>query len=191
MEVLDDGQLDTQLKLEKYEQDHQQQEDEGRTTSITISDEEQPTDTEEPRQARLEDEPPVPTNKEMIVVSKEQLPREAGITKDVAATQPVDTGESDTGNGQEPGMEEEERETEGSREEPVQQEQTRVDEPEQQPPRPEADREAGTKSKQVRRHLMLLSKVCWTYWTKNEAMLWVRSVKQFPTGVPCVSRSRA
>ena len=63
----------------------------------------------------------------------------------MAATQPVETGESDTGNGQEPGTEEEELEPEGSKEEePVQQEQTRVDEPEQQPPRPEAEKEAGT-----------------------------------------------
>ena len=64
----------------------------------------------------------------------------------MAATQPVETGENDTGNGQEPGTEEEQREPEGSgEEEPVQQEQTRVDEPEQQPPRPAIDKEAGTK----------------------------------------------
>ena len=53
----------------------------------------------------------------------------------MAATQPVDTGESDTGNGQEPGTEVEQREPEGSgEEETVQQKQTRVEEPEQQPP---------------------------------------------------------
>ena len=40
VERLDDGQLDTQLQLEKYEQDRQQQEVLGRTTPITISDEE-------------------------------------------------------------------------------------------------------------------------------------------------------
>ena len=62
----------------------------------------------------------------------------------MTATQPVDTNERDTGDGQEPGTEEEQREPEGSREEePVKQEQTRVDEPEQQPPRPEADKEAA------------------------------------------------
>ena len=150
MERLDDGQLDTQLQLEKYEQDRQQQEAEGKTTPITISDEERPTEerpthTEEPRQARPEDEPPVPINEETTVNSEEQLQGNVGTEEDVAATQPVETGESDTGNGQEPGTEEEQREPEGSREEePVQQEQTRVDEPEQQPPRPEADREAGT-----------------------------------------------
>ena len=53
VERLDDGQLNAQLQLEKYEQDRQQQEVEGRTTPITISDEERPaekrpTDTEEP-----------------------------------------------------------------------------------------------------------------------------------------------
>ena len=47
------AQLQTQLQLEKYEQDRQQQEAEGRTTPITISDEVRPTgettkDTEEP-----------------------------------------------------------------------------------------------------------------------------------------------
>ena len=63
----------------------------------------------------------------------------------MAATQPVETGENDTGNGQEPGTEEEQREPEGSgEEEPMQQEHTRMDEPEQQSPRPEADREVGT-----------------------------------------------
>ena len=45
VERLDDGQLETQLQLEKYEQDHQQQEAEGKTTPITISDEERPTGT--------------------------------------------------------------------------------------------------------------------------------------------------
>ena len=43
VERLDDGQLETQLQLEKYEQDRQQQEAEGKTTPITISDEERPT----------------------------------------------------------------------------------------------------------------------------------------------------
>ena len=103
---MDDGQLDTQLQLEKYEQDRQQQEAEGKTTPITISDEERPVgettkDTEDPRQAGPEDEPPIATNEETIAISEEQLPREAGTTKDVAATHTVDTNESDTGDGQE------------------------------------------------------------------------------------------
>ena len=150
METLDDGQLDTQLQLEKYEQDRQQQEAERRTTPITISDEERlagetTKETEEPRQARPEEEPPVATNEETTAISDEQLPREAETIEDVVVTQPVDTNERDTGDGQEPGTEEEQREPEGSREEePVKQEQTRMDEPEQQSPRPEADREAGT-----------------------------------------------
>ena len=64
VERLDDGQLETQLELEKYEQDHQQQEAEGKTTPFTISDEErptevQPTNTEQPRQEGPEEEPPV------------------------------------------------------------------------------------------------------------------------------------
>ena len=62
----------------------------------------------------------------------------------MAANQSVDNGESDNGDGKDPGMEEEQREPEGSGEEElVQQEQTRVQEPEQQPSRPEADKEAG------------------------------------------------
>ena len=64
VERLDDGQLETQMELEKYEQERQQQEAEGKTTPITISDEErpagtQPTDTEPPRQETTEDEQPV------------------------------------------------------------------------------------------------------------------------------------
>ena len=52
VERLDDVQLKTQLQLEKYEQDRQQGEAEGKTMPITISDEErpaeeQPTDTEQ------------------------------------------------------------------------------------------------------------------------------------------------
>ena len=53
VERLDDGQLETQLELENYEQDRQQQEAEGKMTPITISDEErpvvaEPTNTEQP-----------------------------------------------------------------------------------------------------------------------------------------------
>ena len=44
VERLDDGQPETQMELEKYEQ-RQQQEAEGKTTPITISDEERPTGT--------------------------------------------------------------------------------------------------------------------------------------------------
>ena len=122
----------------------------GRTTPITISDEERPaeerpTDTEEPRQARPEDEPPVPINEETTAILEEQLQGIAGTAEDVAATQPVDTSESDTGNGQKPGTEEEQREPEGSvEEESVQHEQTSGDKLEQQPPRSEADKGAGT-----------------------------------------------
>ena len=57
------------------------------------------------------------TNEETTANVEEQLTKEAGTTEDVAATQPVDTGESDTGDGQEPGTKEEEREPKGSGEE--------------------------------------------------------------------------
>ena len=82
MERLDDGQLDAQLQLEKYEWERQKQEVEGRTTPITISDEEQlasetTTDMDEPRQTIVDDDPPVTTNVETIAVSEEQPPREA------------------------------------------------------------------------------------------------------------------
>ena len=133
VERLADGQLDTHLQLEKYEQDCQQQEAEGKTMPITISDEERPaeerlTGTEEPLQARPEDEPPLPINDETAAISEEQLPGNVRTTDDVAATNPMDTGESDIGNGQEPRTEEEQGEPEGrGEEEPVQQEQTRVD----------------------------------------------------------------
>ena len=63
----------------------------------------------------------------------------------MAATQPVETGESETGNGKEPGTKEEKRKPEGIGEEaPVQQEQTSIDEPEQQPPQPETEAETCT-----------------------------------------------
>ena len=45
VERLDDGQLEAQLELEKYEQDRQQQEAEGKTTPITLSDKERPAGT--------------------------------------------------------------------------------------------------------------------------------------------------
>ena len=82
---------------------------------------------------------------ETITVSKEHPPRDAGITPvaDIAANQPVHTSESDTGDGKEPETKEEQQEGSGE-EEPVQSEQTRVEELEQQPPRPEADKEIDT-----------------------------------------------
>ena len=89
------------------------QEAEGRITPITISDEERPAgettkDTEEQRQAIPDEELSVTTNVETTTVSEEQPPRDVGITTttDVAADQPVDTGESDTGDGKEPETEE-------------------------------------------------------------------------------------
>ena len=148
VERLDDGQLETQLQLEKYEQDRQQQEAEGKTTPITISDEErpagaEPTNTEQPRQEGPEEELPVQRNQE------EQLQAEAGTQEqgnteaeeEVAPNRPVETGESDTGNRTEPGIEEEQDEPGRSGEEaPVQQNQ---EEPEQQPIQPEVGGEAG------------------------------------------------
>ena len=139
MERLDDGQLNTHLPLKKNEQDRQQQEVEGKTTPITISDEErpteeQPTDTEQPRQSRPEDDPPVQINEETTALTKEQLQANAGMEEEVAANQLVETGESDTGNRSMPGMEDEQSESGRSGEEaPVQQERAKADEPEQQP----------------------------------------------------------
>ena len=138
VERLDDGQLETQLQLERYEQDRQQQEAEGKTTPITISDEERPaeerpTESEEPRQARTEEVTPTPSNKESTAIAEEQRQENAEAMEDEAATQPVDDGGNNTGSSQEPGTGEEQREPEGgAREEPV-----------QQTPRPEADKEAG------------------------------------------------
>ena len=161
VERLDDGQLETQLQLEKYEQDRQQQEAEGKTTPITISDEErpageQPTNTEQPRQEGPEEEPPVQINQETTVLTEEQLQANAGTEEEqlqvnagaeeeLAANRPVETGESDTGNRSEPEMEEKQDEPGRSGEEaPVQQEQAKADEPEQQPIQPEIGRETGT-----------------------------------------------
>ena len=58
VERLDDGQLETQLQLEKYKQDRQHQEAKGKTTPITISDEErpaeeQPTDKQDPKMSHM------------------------------------------------------------------------------------------------------------------------------------------
>ena len=147
---MDDGQLETQLQLEKYEQDRQQQEAEGKTTPITISDEErpageQPTNTEQPRQEGPEEEPSVQINQETTVLTEEQLQANAGTEAEIAANRPVETGESDTGNGLEPEMEDEQREPGRSGEEaPVQQERARADELGQQPIQLAIERETGT-----------------------------------------------
>ena len=112
VERLDDRQLETQLQLEKYEQDRQQREAKGKTTPITISDEErpageQPTNTEQPRREGPEEETPVQINEATTV---EQLQANTGAEEEIAANRPVETGESDTGNGSDPGMEEEQDE---------------------------------------------------------------------------------
>ena len=158
VERLDEGQLETQLELEKYEQDCQQQEVEGKTTPITISDEErpaeeQPTNTEKPRQEGPEEEPPIQTNQETIVehlqanvrAEEEQLQVNTGAEEEIATDRLVETGESETGNRSKPGMEEEQDEPGRSGEEaPVQQEQAKADEPEQQPIQSEIGKETGT-----------------------------------------------
>ena len=74
---MDDNQLDAQLQLEKYERECQQQEVVGRTTPITISDEEQlakgaKKDTDEPRQTAIGVESTVTTEGETIAITEEQ-----------------------------------------------------------------------------------------------------------------------
>ena len=157
---MDDGQLETQLELEKYEQDRQRQEAEGKTTPITISDEErpageQPPNTEQPRQEGPEEESPVQVNQETTVLTeeqlqanarteKEQLQENVGAEEELAANRPVETGESDTGNRSKPEMEEKRDEPGRSGgEAPVQQQQEKADEPEQQPTQLEIGRETG------------------------------------------------
>ena len=103
------------MQLEKYEQDRQQQEAEGKTTPITISDEErsagaEATNTEQPQQEGPEEEPPVQINQETTLLTKEQLEANAGAEEELAANRPVETGESDTGNRSEPEMEEKQEE---------------------------------------------------------------------------------
>ena len=72
---------------------------------------------------------------------EEPLQVNVGAEEEVAANRPVETGESDTGNRTEPGIEEEQDEPGRSGEEvPVQQNQ---EEPEQQPIQPEIGGEAG------------------------------------------------
>ena len=79
------------------------------------------------------------------MLTEEQLQANVGTEEEIAANRPVETGESDTGNRSEPGMEEEQGEPGRSGEEaPVQQEQAKADELEQQPIQPEIGRETGT-----------------------------------------------
>ena len=65
--------------MEKSEQERQQQEAVGRTTPITISDEEQPTGGT----TKDIDESPVTTEAETNVVS-EQPPKESGVTTEAS-----------------------------------------------------------------------------------------------------------
>ena len=78
-------------------------------------------------------------------IEEEPLQVNVGAEEEVAANRPVETGESDTGNRTEPGMEEEQDEPGRDGEEaPVQQNQ---EEPEQQPIQPEVGGEAGKEQK--------------------------------------------
>ena len=151
VERLDDGQLATQLELEKYEKDRIQREAEGKTTPITISEEEQPavaetTNTEQPRQEITEEELPVQGNQEEQLQTdageeKELVQGNTGTEEEGAPNRPLETGESDTGNRTEPGREEEQKEPGRSGEEaPTPQNQ---EEPEQQSIQPEVGEEAG------------------------------------------------
>ena len=124
VEKLDDGQLATQLELEKYKQDRLRQEAEEKKTPITISEEErpteaEPTDTEQPRQGIPEEELPVQENQEEQVQTdageeEEQRQENTGSEEEVAPNRPVETGESDSGNKTEPGMEAEQEEPGGA-----------------------------------------------------------------------------
>ena len=79
------------------------------------------------------------------MLAEEQLQATAETEEEIAANRPVETGESDTGNGLEPGMEDEQREPGRSGEEaPVQQERARADELGQQPIQLAIERETGT-----------------------------------------------
>ena len=149
VEKLDDGQLATQLELERYEQDRLRQEAEGKTTPITISEGERPAEAEptdnEPRQGVPEEELPVQEEQVQTDAGEEEELRQenTGSEEKAAPNRPVETGESDTGNRTEPGTEEEQDEPGRSGEEaPVQAE------PEQQifaeqPIQPEVGGEAG------------------------------------------------
>ena len=122
----------------------------GRTTPITISDEEQPVegatkDTDEPRQTAAGVEPTVTTEGETIAVTEEQPPNEDGVTTevDVAADHPVDTSDK-----QNTEVQVEQQESKKSvAGEPVHQEQMRVEES-GQPLQPESDKAVGTEQQQ-------------------------------------------
>ena len=150
VERLDYNQLDTQLQLEKYERECQQQEVVERTTPITISDEEQPEegatkDTDGPRLMATGEEPRAKTEAETIAEMEEKPLKEAGETIEatVAAEQPVDTGDR-----RDPDAEAEQQVPEESKAgEPVQQVPTRVEESEQ-PLHPDSDIAAGAEQQQ-------------------------------------------
>ena len=110
--------------------------------------------------------------------------------EEITANQPVETGESDTGNRSEPGMEEEQEEPERSGEEaPIQQEQAKEDEPEQQPIQPEIGREIGTEQQSGREPLDAFKQSLLDILDEEWGSVWVRSARHFPTGVPYVGRS--
>ena len=156
VERFDDGQLATQLELEKYKQDRLRQEAEGRTTPITISEGEQPaeaepTDNQQPRQGIPEEELPVQENQEeqlqTDVGEEEELRQEnIGSGEEAAPNRPVETGESDTGSRTEPRTEEEQEEPGQSGDEaPAPQDQAESEQqifPEQ-PIQPEVGDQAG------------------------------------------------
>jgi hypothetical protein len=120
VEKLDDGQLATRLELERYEQDRLRQEAEGTTTPISISEEERPDEAEpidnELRQGLPEEELPVQEEQVQTDIGEEEEPRQenTGPEEEVTLNQPVETGESDTGNRTEPEIEEEQDEPERS-----------------------------------------------------------------------------
>mgnify|MGYP000341313240 CR=1 FL=1 len=143
VERLDDDQLDTQLQLEKYERECQQQEVVERTTPITISDEEQPEegatkDTDGPPQTTTGEELTVATEGETIAEMEEKPLKEAGETIKATAEHPVDTGDRRDPDAK---VEQQAPEESGARE-LVQQEPTRVEEPEQ-PLQPDLDTTVG------------------------------------------------
>jgi hypothetical protein len=106
VERLDDGQLATQLELEGYEKDRLQQEAEGQTTPISISEGERPAEDEPtdnaPRQELPEEELP---EQEQADAGDDEERRQGDADSEEEVTQPVESEESDTGNGTEPEVE--------------------------------------------------------------------------------------
>ena len=102
VERLDDGQLETQLELEGYEKDRLRQEAEGHTTPISISEGERPAEEDptnnSPRQELPEEELP---EQEQVDAGDDAEWRQRSTESGEERTQPVETGESDTGNGTE------------------------------------------------------------------------------------------